>query len=89
MEYKAAGFTLKTMDNLILNPCAFADRRESLRSLVAIWRSSPAKCVFLLCGPLFLSGCLSLRLGENQSPKQAPTRTVVAYVDRGAMVARP
>jgi hypothetical protein len=76
------------MDNLIRNLCAFAGRRESLVSVIAIRRAGSAKYLLLLCGPLFLSGCLSLRLGENQRPKQAPTRAFVAYVDQEATIAR-
>jgi len=55
-------------------------------SAFAVSRSGAAKCVLVLCGSFLLSSCLSLRLGKNEEPKQAPTRTVVAYADRDAAV---
>jgi hypothetical protein len=81
------------MDNLILNLCAFAPWREALFLLVAIlvfavWRPGAAKYILVLGGSFLLSSCLSLRLGKNEPPKQAPNRTEVAYIDQAAIARR-
>ena len=56
---------------------------------LAVWRSHSAKFILLLSGALFLSGCLSLRLGgKNGEPKPAPNRVEVAYIDRDGTVAQ-
>jgi hypothetical protein len=78
------------MDNPILNLFTSAPWREIVFSLFAsgvfaVWRPSFAKYVLLFCGSVVLGGCLSLRLGESDRPKQAPTRTEVTYIDREAI----
>jgi hypothetical protein len=51
----------------------------------AIGRPGLAKYALLLAGSLFLSGCLSLRLGENEKRKQPE----LAYIDgEGVVVQR-
>ncbi len=81
------------MDNPILNLSTSASWREIVFLLFAIgvfavWRPSFSKYVLLFCGSVVLSGCLSLRLGESDKPKQAPTRTEITYIDREAIVRR-
>jgi hypothetical protein len=45
-------------------------------------RNRLGKYALLMAGSLFLSSCLSLRLGKNESPQQAPARAEVTYIDR-------
>jgi hypothetical protein len=81
------------MDNLIPNPCAFASQLEIRFSPAAVLVSAVShpgtrKCVLMLTGSLLLSGCLSLRLGKNEAPRQAPSRTEIVYIDSGAIARR-
>ena len=81
------------MDNPILNLSTSASWPEIVFSLFvigffAVCRPSFAKYVLLFCGSVVLSGCLSLRLGESDKPRPAPTRTEVTYIDREAIARR-
>jgi hypothetical protein len=51
-------------------------------ALTFAFRSRFAKYALLLGGSVFLCSCLSLRLGKNELPQQAPARTEVAYTDQ-------
>jgi hypothetical protein len=55
---------------------------------LAVWRINAAKYVLLSLGSLLLSGCLSLRLGENHKDKETPVSAEIGSVDRPLAIHR-